>query len=219
MSVPRTALVDDVTELLILMPHLGEALQRDTGQNDDAEPVSGGRAEFGLPINADVHLAMLILEREVPRLARWAAGVVAEPPIARSIGGHLQHMPRFHERMLVTAAIDDAARLAATVRAFLREVKLAVGLRTADRRLGQFCPMHDTPLRELVAPGDEGALRYKRLDRDGQPIEPVVQWDRRDYACCAFCGASWGPSQYLMLGRLLREADARRLDAAGQGAA
>lgn len=217
---PKTGLVDEVTELLILWPHLAEALARDEGVSADAVRVSGGSGTFALPVNADTLSAAATLAVEVPALATWAAGVVAEPPQGRSIDDHLRHFPRWHERMLVTAAIDEAAQLAAGLHSALREVKLALGLRTADRKLGQFCPLHDAPLRELVAPGDEGALRYKRLDREGQPIEPVVEWERRDAAMCRSCGASWGPGQYLMLGRLLREADLRRLAAeVEQGAA
>jgi hypothetical protein len=208
-----TTLVDDITELLILWPHLDGALARDAGMAE-AERVSGGTPpSFGLPLNADVLSALCALGTQVPAIAYWAAGIVGEDPGVRSIDGHLRHMPRWHERMLVTAAVDDAGRLAANIHALLRHTKLAVGLRTPDRPLGQFCPLHDTPLRELVAPGDEGVVRYKRLDRRGQPIEPAVEWTRHDCASCHECGASWAPSQYLMLGRLMRQADARRLDA------
>jgi hypothetical protein len=212
MAAPQTALVDDVTELLILWPHLAGALERDQGVIDN-DRVSGDAGAFGLPVNADVLEALRLLNLDVPVLAQWAAGVVAEPYVGRNIDDHLRHFPRFHERMLVTAAIQEAARLAASVHAMVRQVKLAVGLRTVDRRLGQFCPLHDDPLRELIAPGDEGELTYRRLDRAGQPIAPTVTWKRSDCALCRHCGAAWEPSQYLLLGRLLREADTRRLAA------
>jgi hypothetical protein len=212
MAPPQTALVDEITELLILWPHLAAALERDQGAADE-ERVSGDPGTFGLPVNADVLEALRLLSLDVPVLAQWAAGVVAEPHLSRAVDDHLRHFPRWHERMLVTAAIQEAARLAASVHALLRQVKLALGLRTVDRRLGQFCPLHDDPLRELTAPGDEGVLRYRRLDREGQPIAPAVEWRRSDCALCRHCGAAWEPSQYLLLGRLLREADARRLAA------
>lgn len=214
-----TALVNDVTELTILWPHLAHALERDAGTS--TEPIVSGGADpaFGLPVNADVLGALATLGAEVPALAYWAAGVVAEAPEVRSVDGHLRHMPRWHERMLVTAAINDAAQLAAALRSMLRQVKLSLGLRTPDRPLGQYCPMHDEPLRELIAPGNEAKLRYSRLDRDGQPIQVAVEWTRHDSAGCRFCGASWAPSQYLMLGRLMREADIRRLAAKTEGAA
>lgn len=212
MAAPQTALVDDVTEMLILWPHLAAALERDQGAISE-EKVSGDPGTFGLPVNADVLEALRALGEEVPALARWAAGVVAEPAAARPVPDHLRHLPRFHERMLVTAAVQEAAQLAAAVHSLVRQVKLAVGLRTVDRRLGQFCPLHDDPFRELIAPGDEGVLRYRRLDRDGQPIAPAVEWRRSDCALCRHCGAAWAPSQYLLLGKLLREADTRRLAA------
>lgn len=212
MAAPQTALVDDITELLILYPHLAAALERDQGAAA-AERVSGDSGEFVLPVNADVLEAVAYLAGEVPTLAQWAAEKCAEPPMARSVHDHLRHFPRWHERLLVTAAVQDAAELAAAVHSMLRYVKLAVGLRTVDRRLGQYCPLHDDPLRELIAPGDEGELCYRRLDREGQPIAPTVTWRRSDCALCRHCGAAWEPSQYLLLGKLLREADARRLAA------
>lgn len=212
MAPTQTALIDDVTELLILWPHLAGALERDQGAAE-AERVSGDAGAFGLPVNADVLEALRLLHLDVPVLAQWAAGVIAEPYLPRSVDDHIRHFPRFHERMLVTAAIQEAARLAAGVHSLLRQVKLAIGLRTVDRRLGQYCPLHDEPLRELIAPGDEGVLRYRRLDRAGQPIAPAVEWRRSDCALCRHCGAAWEPSQYLLLGRLLREADTRRLAA------
>jgi hypothetical protein len=220
-AAPQTALVDDVTELLILWPHLAAALERDNG-TPEGERVSGDPGTFGLPLNADVLQALQLLTDEVPKAAAWAAGIIAEPPMRRTIDGHLRHFPRLHERMLVTAAIREAAELARTVHAVTRRVKLALGLRTVDRRLGQFCPLHDDPLSELIAPGDEGILRYRRLDQKGQPIAPAVEWRRFDCALCRHCKASWAPSQYLLLGKLLREADARRLAAeipAEEGAA
>jgi len=212
MAAPQTALVDDITELLILWPHLTAALERDQGATDQ-ERVSGDPGTFGLPVNADVLEALRLLHLDVPVLAQWAAGVVAEPHLGRAVDDHLRHFPRFHERMLVTAAIQEAARLAASVHSMLRQVKLAVGLRTVDRRLGQFCPLHDDPLRELIAPGDEGVLRYRYLDRSGQPVAPCVEWQRSDCALCRHCGAAWSPGQYLLLGKLLRDADTRRLAA------
>lgn len=208
MGVPQTALVDEVTELLILWPHLAAALERDAGSAQD-ERVSGGGG-FGLPVNADVLHALHLLETDLPDLAAWAAEIVAEAPVKRGVEGHLRHLPRLHERMLVTAAVPEAAHLAARLHALLRLVKIAVGLRTADRPLGQPCPLHDDPLTQLLIPGDEGVLRYRRLDRDGQPVAPAVEWMRSDCTLCRHCEAAWAPSQYLLLGRLLREAESRR---------
>lgn len=209
MATPQTALVDEVTELIILWPHLAGALERDAGAAAD-ERVSGTTGGFGLPVNADVLEALRILGGELPVLATWAAEVVAEHPVARPIADHLRHLPRLHERMLATGAVVEAGQLAARLHAMLRTVKLAVGLRTADRPLGHPCPLHDDPQHPLVVPGDEGVLRYRRLDRAGQPVAPAVEWRRNDTTLCRHCGAAWQPSQYLLLGRLLREADRRR---------
>jgi hypothetical protein len=212
-------LVDDVTELLILCPHLGPALERDQGAADE-ERVTGSTTA-GLPVNADVLEAIRILDADLLPLGVWAAGVVAERAPARDAETTLQHLPRLHERMLVTAAVAEAGQLAAGVHRILRRVKLALGLRTVDLSLGQFCPLHDDPLSELVAPGDEGTLTYRRLDQAGRPVAPTVTWRRSNSALCRRCGASWAPAQYLLLGKLLRDADARRLAATAgdQGAA
>lgn len=212
MSAPKTELVDDVAELLILWPHLAGALERDQGAPDE-ERVTGGEGIAGLPVNADVLDALRTLSQDVPRLAFWAAAVVAEPPVSRTVDNHLSQLPRFHERMLVTAATQEAADLARRTHSLLRLVKLAVGLRTLDWQLGQFCPLHDDRLIELVSPGDEGFLRFSRVDAAGFPIAPTVEWRRNECALCRHCGATWTPPQYLLLGKLLREADARRLAA------
>jgi hypothetical protein len=219
MPAPQTAVAAEVTELLILWPRLYEALARDEGAGMDAERVTGGTESIALPINADVSAAVATLHEEVPTLAYWAAGVVAEPHMSRTLDDHLAQIPRWHERMLVTAAAEQAAQLARSLHGIVRQVKLALGLRTPDRHLGQYCPLHDDPLRELVAPGDVGTLRYRSVDRDGRPVEPVVEWDRRDAATCRVCHASWAPGDYMLLQRQLREADMRRVSAAVEGAA
>jgi hypothetical protein len=210
MAEPRTAFTDDTTELGILWPHLVEALERDAGVPQGGR-VSGAATELGLPVNADAMIALQAIAEGLPRIAAWAAGVVAEQPVTRTVDGHLRHLPRLHERMLVTAAAAEAGQLADAVHALLRTAKLAVGLRLPDRRLGQFCPLHDDVLTELIAPGDEGILRYRYLDHAGQPIAPAVEWQRHDAALCRHCRAAWTPDLYLLLRRLLAEADNRRI--------
>lgn len=215
-----TELVSDITELLILWPHLAPALERDAGTS--AEQAVSGRADpaFRLPVNADVLNAVTYLTGEVPTIAQWAAEVCGERPRVRSIESHLWHMTRWHERMLVTAAVDQAAQLAAAVRSMVRTVKMALGLRTADVGLGQYCPLHDDDLSELVRPGNDATLRYARLDAAGQPIEVRVEWSQHTGAACRKCRATWvtGPD-LLTLRRQLRAADQRRTEAARKGAA
>lgn len=212
MTITRTPLEDDVAELLILIPHLAYALERDAGSATD-ERVSGSSVA-GLPINADVLVVAVAVAAEVPVLTAWACRVVAEQALTSvEVATQLRHLPRLHERMLATAATEQAARLALALARLRRRVKFALGLRTADRRLGQYCPLHDDPLRELVAPGGEAYLRYRALDAAGRPIAPVVDWQRPECTLCRHCGATWVSAQYLLLGRLLRQADARRVAA------
>lgn len=203
MATELTMIID---ELLILVPHLADALAKDEGGTAEAERVTGGAdPAFGLPVNADVFGAMRTLDHEVPIMARWATKVIAEPYRARSAEGHLRHFPRWHERMLVTAAHDDADRLVVTVRALLSGVRLALGLRTPDRRLGQYCPLHDDPLQELVIPGEQTRLRITSGRVAG--VDRIV----RDEAVCKTCAASWTPGDMMLLRRQLREADNRRV--------
>lgn len=205
------SLFDDVTELSVLWPHLAVALERDAGTAEGERTSGGADAAFRLPVNADVSAALATVSDGVPQLATWAALVVAEEPRRRDVASCLRHMPRWHERMLATAATIQADALAAAVAALLRRTKVALGLRFRDRRLGQFCPLHDDPLTELIEPGAEATLRYRHLDRFGQPVGVAIDWMRRDKAFCRTCRASWLPGQYLMLSRQLREADARRI--------
>lgn len=214
-----TALVDDVSELLILLPALDDAMERDGGAAE-GEPVSGGPAALRLPVNADVLGASMMLAQQVPALAVWAADVLGEPGRRRSVEGHLRHVARWHERMLVTAARADAARLVDVVADLLRRVKLALGLRLPDRRLGQFCPLHDAPLCELIKPGAVATLTW-RLDpgRPGGPaLVPTVEWLLRDVVVCHGCNAVWTPGDYLAVGRLMRQADIRRVTAGNAAA-
>lgn len=206
----RTALEDDVIELRILWPHLAYALERDAGQWE-GERVSGESSALGLPVNADVLQARTAMETEIPAWAYWAASVVAEPHVAaRDILLQLYHLPRLHERMLVTAAHAEAARLVSGLHAILQRVRSALGLRAPDRCLREWCPLHDEPLTELVVPGQEGVLTYSRIDRAGQPVDPRVEWLRQPGALCRHCKASWDTDRWLLLGRMLRDAKRRR---------
>lgn len=216
-----TALEGDVTELLILWPHLAGALEKDAGTATDAVRVSGSAdPALSLPVNADVLGALTELSAEVPALAYQASRLVREPFQDRTVDDHLRHMPRWHERMLVTAAISEAAELAAAVHGLLHTVKASLGLRIPDRKLGQFCPLHDDPLRELVAPGPEGTLRYDRVDRDGKPVRVAVDWSYDNAVVCRSCSASWSPGPpMLLLSRLMRDADDRRTRKTARGAA
>jgi hypothetical protein len=204
-------------ELALLWPALAGALERD-GRPPDTERVSTSGSALSLPVNADVLRALTQLGSEIPATAAWVAEVLGQrTPSGRDILDHLRHLPVAYERLVATNAAQQAGRLARYAAGWLHTVKVALGLRIPDRRLGQYCPRHDDPLAELVAPGDDGQLRYRRTDADGRPVDAIVTWSRADAVLCRSCGVSWTPGQYLLLGRLLMLADLRRTTEAGTG--
>jgi hypothetical protein len=204
----RLQLADHLAELTVLMPALRAALERDQGTSDQERVSAGGGLQ--LPVNADVMRALHLVDEQLPEIAQRAADVAGEAFVARSVSSSLLHLGRLHERLLVLAAAAEAQQLARRVAGLLREVRLAIGLQMRDRPVGQLCPMHDVDLVELVVPGDVGHLQYERVDSDGVPVAPRVSWVHTDAVVCRVCRASWVPAQYLLLGRMLAEADLRR---------
>lgn len=206
------ALDDDVTELLILWPHLETALVKDAGTNDGPVVSGGTDPAFGLPLNADVLMARTNMQVMVPELAAWAADTLAEPRRRRDVPGHLRHVTRWHDRMRQTAALEQAAHLESRIRYLLGGVKLAIGLRVPDRVLPDCCPLHDDPLTLLTSPGAEAQLRWKRFcPTSGELVGVSVVWSQWQAIVCRHCGVSWTPGQYAVpLARQLREARARR---------
>lgn len=202
-------LSDNLGELSILLPALREALQRDQG-GGDTERVHTSNGHLSLPLNGEVLIALRTLDAQVPAMVYRAASVLGEPTsTTRSIEGHLLHIPRLHERLLATAAQAEAVRLAKSLAYVLRETKLAIGLLIRDRGIGHECPLHDADRVELVVPGDVGHLQYRRLVA-GVPEAPQVSWLHTDAIVCRICDASWVPAQYMLLGRMLIEAQQRR---------
>lgn len=194
----------DLDELGLLWPALADALERDH-RPDNGDKVSSSGGSIGLPVNLDVLKAVAVLAGEIPATAWWCCQILGEPHNAqRDIPDHLRHFPRMHERLRATNAASDAASLANTIRRWRDAAKTAIGLRIPDRRLPQFCPTHDDPLSQLVTPGDEGWLT---ATRGGY----TVTWRHTEAVLCRHCGTTWTPGQYLLLGRLLKDADRRRL--------
>lgn len=206
----RDQLTADLDELTTLWPALAEALQRDHTPGTDDKVTATGNT-LTIPVNVDVLRTLATLNGEIPNTAWWCCNILAEPHNPnRDIPGHLRHMPRWYDRMNATNVPDHAHSLATTIRRWRNDAKTAIGLRVRDRHLGQYCPRHDDPLNELVAPGDEGWLRYRHTDPNGRPTDATIDWTHTDAVLCRTCGATWTPGQYLLLGRLLRDADHRR---------
>lgn len=189
-----TALDAAVAELAALMPALAAALERDT--------ISGGGHTAITPgsvVNGDVLHAMFTLEREIPAAAARARDAIGEPQQRQHIMACLRQLPRLAARMHDLNLAAGAAMLEDDGRRWLRVTKQALGLRTPDIPVGLPCPHHDIPLTGLVAAGSEGFLRRSR---DGVTVE----WQHAARVFCPWCGVSWGPGQWLMLGRMLKEA-------------
>ncbi|WP_431881558.1 hypothetical protein [Micromonospora chalcea] len=203
--ITATTLTPTVAELLLLVPALDAALHRDAGTGDDER--SGSSVTPGLPVNTDVLACMATLHGEVPATARWVSRLLGEPMIDRTLVGHLGHLVRWHDRLTATNATAEATQLVANVERWLRSARRVLGLSTPDRRLPEYCPVHDDPLTQLVVPGDEGWLAKVRGGY-------TVGWHRAEYVRCRHCGTTWAPGQYATLGRQLRDADRRRVEAA-----
>lgn len=200
---------DDLAELTLLWPALADALERDAGTVTD-ERVNGTTNVHTIPVNPEVLRTVTSLLREVPDTARWATSAVAEPHNpARDVLAHLRHFQRLYDRLSGLNQGADAGHLARTISGWLDQTKTAVGLKIRDRRLGQFCPVHDEPLAELVTPGDEGWIEDSAATGGN-----TIRWRRDDVVLCRHCGTTWAPSRFLFLGRMLVEADDRRVQSA-----
>jgi hypothetical protein len=218
---PGAQVVDDVDQLVELWPALTAALERDQGVKAE-EKVAGGGTMLSLPINADVLHVLAALRDQIPNVANRCAGLAGERPNPRrTILDHLMHFPRLHDRLRATHAAAQAGQLAATIRRWLNDARRVIGLSVVDRRLGQFCPRHDDPLVELVVPGDQGYLVDRLVDAGadrGWFATTAVEWTHSDAVLCRHCEVSWSPGMFLLLGRMLRQADRRRVEAAAQAA-
>ncbi|MFC6017229.1 hypothetical protein ACFP2T_13555 [Plantactinospora solaniradicis] len=199
------AVANDLDELADLWPHLADALERDhaPGGGDKVAVSNGGN--IGLPVNSDVLATVRTLGDEIPATARWAAGILGVDHNARrDVPGHLMHALLQYDRLNALGAAQEAGQLARKVRGWRDSVKAALGLKVPDRKLPQFCPVHDDPLVALVTPGDEGWIVPGGTG-------PTVTWRRTEVVLCRHCGTIWAPGQYALLGRLLRDADRRRV--------
>ncbi|MEU7904128.1 hypothetical protein [Actinoplanes sp. NPDC049118] len=205
-----TTLADFIDELLVLWPALPTALARDAGIQT-GERVTTSENVHTVPLNVDVAAVLVDLHREIPDWARWAAETAGETPTASGgIPGHLRRIQALHDRLSGLGRTRDAERLATTVHAWLTACRRALGLNRPDRPFGEHCPRHDQPLTALVLPGDHGHLRYTRTDRHGHPIDAHIVWSRIEIVCCRHCDAMWTPERYMLLGRLIRQANRDR---------
>jgi hypothetical protein len=201
-----TGIADTTSELTQLFPALAAALARDTASDTDT---GTGHApwEAITVVNADVLTAMITLSSEIPAATRTACHAIGEPWQPRDIPGCLRQLPRLASRMHDIGRLDQEKELTSHAAAWLRMVKRALGLRKPDIRLGYPCPWAETRPENhpaasmLLAAGAEGFLRPAD---DGLRVEWVTSG--LIYCPAPACGASWGPAQWPLLGRMLKTA-------------
>ena len=203
MTDPADLVRDNCAQLAELCPVLPAALARDAA-GDGGLPAAWGAVAV---VNADVLAAIITLEEDVPAAVRAACCAISEPWRHRDLQGCLRQIPRLASRMHDLALVSDEKYLAWQAGGWLRMVKRALGLRKPDVPIGYDCPyiasipeQHDVRC-ALLAAGDEGFLRHG-------PGGLSVEWVRTPAIYCASpdCEASWGPAQWLYLGRLLQPA-------------
>jgi hypothetical protein len=203
---------DTIDELLVLWPALPAALPRDAGTSS-GERVTQSENVHSIPLNPDVATVITDLQREIPHWAAWAAETAGEAPNpSRDIPTHLAHLRRLHDRLNGSGRTRDAARLHDTAQRWRTDARRALGLNEPDRPIGtdHYCPRHDEPLTPLVMPGRHGNLCYARIDPAGRPVDATVEWSRLEVVLCRHCDAKWTPERYMLLGRLIRQANRDR---------
>ena len=179
--------------LAALIPALAAALPRDSTGAKGTSPTAA------IPVNPGVLHAIDVLHREVPPETARARALIGETGRGWDPVMCLRHIPRIHTRLVNLDLAQDAAQLEHAAGYWLRVVKQALGLRTPDIPIGYPCPYHDAPGTGLLAAGSEGFLR-----REGDGI--TVEWAHAARVYCPGCGTSWGPAEWPMLGRMLKEA-------------
>jgi len=202
----RERITDAVDELVLIWPHLTDALTADTGHTQD-EKVHTSENPGHTPVNPDAFRAITTLSREIPATHRRLCTLIGEPYSGTRIETSLRQFPHIYDRLISTNALAAARRLAAAVGRWRCLAKLGTGLLQHDRPLRRYCPRHDQPFTELVALGDEAWLRQVGG-------ELYIDWTHDGRVWCRHCGSTWTPRELLWLGRLLRDADRRRTQGA-----
>jgi hypothetical protein len=200
-----TDIAEATSELAGLFPALAAALARDTGGEGGG---AGHMWAAAAIVNADVLAAMITLDHDIPAATRCACEAASEPWRHRDLQGCLRQLPRLAGRMHDLGLIADEKTLIWQAGGWLRMVKRALGLRKPDIPIGYACPWAETRPEThhpgaimLLAAGAEGFLR---LAAGGLQVDWVTS--AQIYCPSDACGASWGPAQWPLLGRMLETA-------------
>ena len=189
-----TPIQDACKALTTLIPALTPALPKDQGHTRTTQP------NGSVPFNPDVMHAIVTVEQEIPDTTTKARAAIGEPATGfrPALAECLRQLPRLHNRLLNLNHATEAAELERAAAYWVRVTKNALGLRTPDIPIGYPCPYHQ-PFTGLLAAGAEGFLRPGAAGT-------TVEWAHAATIYCPHCGTSWGPSEWMMLGRILEQA-------------
>jgi hypothetical protein len=184
-------------ELAQLTPMLAPALRRDTTGSGRY-----GRLEPTLTLfNTDVLAVRIMLLHHVPATAMRACQLVNEPwPTAgRTYGACLTALPRLAARMQAIGLAARVTQLDTITRGWVRQTKLALGLRTPDLPLDATCPecqLGDPPHGQLLMAGSEAFIN---TGTSGPPLN----WVTSGRVYCPQCSAYWVRGEWELLIRVL----------------
>lgn len=190
------------TELLLLLPRLADALERDFVPASDGTKVAGSR-ELGTPVNAVVLDAVVSLRTEIPAVDARARARLDEGQPTADLASCVAGVKALYLRL---QALDPpvACRYADAVFSWQRQARKALGLSQPASELGRTCPLHDQPTTPLLVLGAQGTIHHV------QPgTREAISWRRGETIWCPSCRARWAKPEFALLGRMIKDRDQR----------
>lgn len=190
------AIRETVTELLLLIPALPAALEKDHAPgNGTGSPA----IVAGTPCNTDVLSVMTALRQQIPAAERTWRRLLGDRDTDRpDLESIITVLPSYLTRFESNADLTNADDVSTRATAWLTDVRSVLGLNTPAAPIGISCPVCPGGL--LVVTGSRGNLR-----RDHAAWS--VDWARYEAIKCPACGSRWGRADWPFLGRLLTETE------------
>lgn len=190
------------TELLLLLPCLPDALERDFVPASEGMKVAGSR-ELSVPVNPVVLDAVVSLRTEIPAADARARARLDEGQPSADLESCVAAVKALYLRL---QALDPPAarRYADAVFGWQRQARKAVGLSQPATDLGHACPLHDNPTTPLLVLGAQATIHHV------QPgTREAISWRRGETIWCPSCRARWTKPEFALLGRLIADRDQR----------